>query len=61
MTDKRKKFQLRFSHVYNLTNLAGVCLVGFGFGIIKLEYGLIAAGAVVLFLNMFTFIITRRQ
>ena len=52
MTDKKKSI-LSFSVVYNLTNLAGVCLIGFGFGLIKLQYGFIAAGAVVLLLNAY--------
>ena len=47
------RFRISFLWVYNLANLAGVAMIGWGFGLIKLEYGLIAAGGVLLLLNIF--------
>lgn len=38
--------------VYNISNLVGIGLIACGFGLIKLEYGLISAGVLILALNI---------
>jgi len=47
------RLKISFAWVYNITNLVGVALFGVGFGIIRLEYGLIAAGSVLILLNLY--------
>lgn len=40
-------------YVYNLSMIAGVILVGVGLGLIKMAYGLIGSGSLIILLTVF--------
>ena len=51
---------LQYKTVYNINNLIGLLLIGVGFGLIDLSYGLIAAGALFIVINIYNSIIVTK-